>query len=958
MIANNTRVFAIGVTDYHDNSLHLRYAARNVTDFAAALSSDVGCAIPRHNVTVLIDGDATRKGILDTLTVIARSCSPEDVLIIFFSGHGEKDDENRFFLLPVDTDKTNLCDSAISMAELVAVLTQCAAAGILLILDCCRSAGFAENAGPFFMNLGEHGFRLLLAASRAGQLSYEYHTQKGTIFSKRLNEIVGGDVAIGQRPGVVYFQDLYDYLLKKVAEDLETIGQPRTSQQPVFAGTYVGDPRLFIHRQITLARLEDETPQYSRHFVRRRLRRALTRIVVLMLSTLCIYYYYLEHSYYVWPSASTVDGFAGDYLTIYAGDSRLNALGFPHFVRATDLLSAALPEDARPGLGEPPATHISPDIDGKVQSKLETEWLAITSAWTGDANAAAQYANEIEGDSDADRIGLAKAVSVVPYVVGYEHCHRLIEKNILAFSFDRVEAAMRAIARWDPNRAVATLNGQDSDYDIQQYANVPSVQNAFLQGLASNCISPVNTEIERLAAEIFTGNEWGALMDSRREAWYAALLRTGCMIRPDIVTRVFENDAYESTTLDADAIALSSQYAGQPMAAKLVDDIKRLTAALKTQTANDQYDSSLRIWLDLRMLALVDVRSVPNSTWGLLHSKHANIRLAAGIALLAKEPNQWRLILDAGRSDPWIVTALAENGKYDDAAARAAIVSLAPASGETAADRTRIRITELFLRWIRRRHIVEAIPVVREIETKFKEPWLRVEATWTLDTLGAKIGERTQISARNQEASPARLVRLDPVPQVTRDFHREAFRWAISVNYLILSEYMSQFGVGENTVSDVAEFLGRSTLSEVALADLRQRLGVPSQRLAACAVLAMRGNEADLAALLSAPELQVRETAESYAVYNPRITKVIQNPALRGFGLQTTFYLERQRDMQLEIVKILTRLPPEIIALAPSILISGIVDVSPGLKLWVEDVKDSAPASAFQGLDEAYIESR
>ena len=40
------------------------------------------------------------------------------------------------------------------------------------------------------------------------------------------------------QPGVIYFSDLFTFLQKQIAEDLETLGLPSQVQEAVFAGTY------------------------------------------------------------------------------------------------------------------------------------------------------------------------------------------------------------------------------------------------------------------------------------------------------------------------------------------------------------------------------------------------------------------------------------------------------------------------------------------------------------------------------------------------------------------------------------------------------------------------------------------------------------------------------------------------------------------------------------------------
>src|ERR1700722_5621897 len=96
----------------------------------------------------------------------------------------------------------------------------------------------AENVVFFFRTLAGSEFRLLLSASRAGQLSYEFDNSAGTFFTNAIVDVLTGRVVVGKEPGIVYFSDLFDFVRHQVAEDLEASGQSATLQEPVFAGTF------------------------------------------------------------------------------------------------------------------------------------------------------------------------------------------------------------------------------------------------------------------------------------------------------------------------------------------------------------------------------------------------------------------------------------------------------------------------------------------------------------------------------------------------------------------------------------------------------------------------------------------------------------------------------------------------------------------------------------------------
>src|SRR6266496_4496813 len=231
------KVVCFGVGRYQRRSLHLRFAADNATRLFEAFAKPEGCGVPRTNMRLLLDEDATAEGMVAALADAASSTEDQDVLIVYFSGHGEREGDS-FYLLSSDVDPSDLAATAVNADRVRDILGTCRARGVLVILDCCKSAGLAEVAGGLFTTVGGQDFRLLLSASRAGQMSYEFEAFNGTIFSHHLARAVAGEVPIGDRPGIVYFSDLFDFLAHRVAEDLEVLGAEPGVQEAVFAGTY------------------------------------------------------------------------------------------------------------------------------------------------------------------------------------------------------------------------------------------------------------------------------------------------------------------------------------------------------------------------------------------------------------------------------------------------------------------------------------------------------------------------------------------------------------------------------------------------------------------------------------------------------------------------------------------------------------------------------------------------
>src|SRR5579871_1270375 len=311
----------VGVDDPGDPDLpRLGTAESDASELAAALMNPGGCAVPANQVHSVTGKDATRDSILTPLRAITSSAAEQDAIVVYLAGHALQRD-GEFFFCPSGIDWAKPSETALRGSDINDCIKATKARGVLLILDCCQSAGFAENAPESFRSLGTGEYRIVLAASRANQRSWEMRDGHGTLFSRNLIDIVSGDILVGPSPGTVYFSDLLQTIQDRMEEQRESLGQDLPPQQPVFAGVYTQDPLLFVHRQLTLEQVKLTTARYSPAYVRRKVRNWLMAVVVAVYFSATVYYGFLRSSQY----GATV----GDKIAIFRGYHGLGAPGYP-----------------------------------------------------------------------------------------------------------------------------------------------------------------------------------------------------------------------------------------------------------------------------------------------------------------------------------------------------------------------------------------------------------------------------------------------------------------------------------------------------------------------------------------------------------------------------------------------------------------------------------------------------
>lgn len=191
-------IISIGINDYDQDRLDLNYAAPD-----ARLIGDRLKTIPGYEVRQLVlagdkssDGKSTHVGKLTIQNALAllmpdrrkfretylrklrdagidasmlESSTPDDIVIVSFSGHGWADKDGDFYLLPSDSkwpDHQDLpiVSTFLSTTDITYLLRQTQAAEISLIIDACHS-GASVDSGDFKPGpMGDRGL---------GQLAYD-----------------------------------------------------------------------------------------------------------------------------------------------------------------------------------------------------------------------------------------------------------------------------------------------------------------------------------------------------------------------------------------------------------------------------------------------------------------------------------------------------------------------------------------------------------------------------------------------------------------------------------------------------------------------------------------------------------------------------------------------------------------------------------------------------------------
>ena len=140
----------IGISDYADSRIpSLRYGERDAKEFCNWLVSPKGGRYAFSRVRLLLGKDATGTEIKSALFEWLKKTIEEDMVIIYFAGHGSSDSPDspeNLFLLPYDTDYAAIGSTGFPMWDIETALKRyIKAKKVVVITDACHSGGVGQS---------------------------------------------------------------------------------------------------------------------------------------------------------------------------------------------------------------------------------------------------------------------------------------------------------------------------------------------------------------------------------------------------------------------------------------------------------------------------------------------------------------------------------------------------------------------------------------------------------------------------------------------------------------------------------------------------------------------------------------------------------------------------------------------------------------------------------------------
>lgn len=210
----------VGIDDYAKWP-KLKHAVHDAEDVRKTLVERLG--FDAAKVILLKDGEATRKGILDTFheRFGDGKLKRDDRLFVFYAGHGatvQQGSREVGYIVPADADPKQTGTDAISMGEIQAIATSVAAKHVFFVMDACYSGlGLTRGgAGNYLRDNAKRMARQMLTAGGADQEVADDGPEGHSVFTWTLLQGLQGKADLNG-DGLITATELAAYVAPAVA---------------------------------------------------------------------------------------------------------------------------------------------------------------------------------------------------------------------------------------------------------------------------------------------------------------------------------------------------------------------------------------------------------------------------------------------------------------------------------------------------------------------------------------------------------------------------------------------------------------------------------------------------------------------------------------------------------------------------------------------------------------------
>lgn len=216
----------IGVSEYEPGLNPLPAAVKDLDAVKEVLLHPEMGGFAESDVTLLKNPD--RQNMEVAIETLFSSRHRDDLVLLYFSGHGIKDDTGKLYLATCGTRKTSRGEmiraTAVSSSFVHEIMSHSRSRRQVVVLDSCFSGAFSEGLSAkddgtvnIREQLGGEG-RAVLTSSSSTQYSFEQEGEELSLYTRFLTEGIKTGAADRDEDGVISIGELHEYASQKVRE--------------------------------------------------------------------------------------------------------------------------------------------------------------------------------------------------------------------------------------------------------------------------------------------------------------------------------------------------------------------------------------------------------------------------------------------------------------------------------------------------------------------------------------------------------------------------------------------------------------------------------------------------------------------------------------------------------------------------------------------------------------------
>jgi len=259
-------VISIGVSEYDADEYNLEYAAKDAGDLATLFKSGKK-KFNKIYVTEITNKEATKENILKVKETLKNS-TINDVVIVFYAGHGLLDWDMDYYVATTDIDFINPAEKGLKYDMLESLLNDIPARKKMLLIDACHSGEVDKDEDTAEANivnsddtddskrsseelgdkkiLSQSSFELMkhmfadirkgtgstiISSAGGSEYAYESDKTKNGIFTYILISGISSGKADLNKDGNIMVSELRDYLMENVSKMTKGYQNPTCRRQ-------------------------------------------------------------------------------------------------------------------------------------------------------------------------------------------------------------------------------------------------------------------------------------------------------------------------------------------------------------------------------------------------------------------------------------------------------------------------------------------------------------------------------------------------------------------------------------------------------------------------------------------------------------------------------------------------------------------------------------------------------